>query len=225
MKNYKISLFCSLLLVFLVSVIMIFGELSSQKKDADTFKELKEIGNEFISDEPIEPRNEVNTFLETEENKKCRHIEIYRNQNSECIGWIFIDGTNVDYPVMHSPNSPQKYLKTNFYGSYSQSGVPFLDSRCNLVNTNLIIYGHNMKNGTMFSDLKKYLKADFKNTHKTIKFETVEGIKNYTVTDVIRTDINDGLYKNILSEERLLILSTCYGSSKSGRLLIIAKEA
>lgn len=223
--NYKVSLVCLLLLILIISTIMIYNEVSSYKRDAEIFEELKEIVVELPPEEPILPTENENNTSQAEKKKESRAMQIYQEQNSECVGWIYIDGTNVDYPVMHSPDQPQKYLRANFYGGYSQSGVPFLDGRCNLTDTNLIIYGHNMKNGTMFSDLKKYLNAEFKNTHKTIEFETAEGIKKYTVVDVIRTDINDKLYENITSDARLLILSTCYGNSKSGRLLIVAKEA
>ena len=125
---------------------------------------------------------------------------------------------------MYTPSEPQKYLRRSFYGQYSQSGVPFLDGRCNLQSTNLIIYGHNMKNGTMFSDLKRYVDRDFLNAHRTVKFETVDGIRYFTVTEVLRTDITDAWYDRIAAGDggRCLVLSTCYGSGKDGRLLIIA---
>ena len=127
---------------------------------------------------------------------------------------------------MHTPSDPQKYLRRNFYGKYSQSGVLFLDGRCDLQSSNLIIYGHNMRNGTMFSDLKKYVDREFLNAHRTVKFETADGIRYFTVTKVLRTDITDAWYYRIAAEDgRQLILSTCYGSGKDGRLLIIAAES
>lgn len=72
------------------------------------------------------------------------------SMNSDCFGWISIKGTNINYPVMHTPDNPQMYLNRNFYCEYSFSGVPFLDGRCSADSTNLIIYGHHMNNGTMF---------------------------------------------------------------------------
>ena len=83
-----------------------------------------------------------------------------------------------------------------------------------------------MKNGTMFSNLKKYVDRDFLNTHRTVKFETADGIRYFTVTEILRTDITDARYNHITAEDgsRCLILSTCYGSGKDGRLLIIAAE-
>ena len=142
------------------------------------------------------------------------------------IGWLSIDGTNISYPVMHTPSAPQKYLRRNFYGKYSQSGVPFLDGRCDLQSSNLIIYGHNMRNGTMFSDLKRYMDRDFLNAHRTVKFETADGVQTFIVTEALKTNTSDAWYDRIAAEDgRQLILSTCYGSGKIGRLLIIAAES
>ena len=82
-----------------------------------------------------------------------------------------------------------------------------------------------MRNGTMFSNLKKYVDREFLNAHRTVKFETADGIRYFTVTKVLRTDIMDAWYDRITAEDgRRLVLSTCYGSGKDGRLLIIAAE-
>ena len=82
-----------------------------------------------------------------------------------------------------------------------------------------------MRNGTMFADLKKYVDRDFLNAHRTVKFETADGIRYFIVTEVLRTDITDAWYDRIAVEDgRHLILSTCHGSGKDGRLLIIAAE-
>lgn len=103
--------------------------------------------------------------------------------------------------------------------------MPFLDGRCDLQSTNLIIYGHNMRNGTMFSDLKKYVNRDFLNAHRTVKFETADGVQTFTVAEVLKTNTSDAWYDRIAAEDgRQLILSTCYGSGNNGRLLIIAAE-
>ena len=169
---------------------------------------------------------ETETSAEPTEQSATEHnIPALIAVNGDCIGWLSIDGTSISYPVMYTPSEPQKYLRRSFYGQYSQSGVPFLDGRCNLQSTNLIIYGHNMKNGTMFADLKKYVDRDFLNAHRTVKFETMDGIRYFTVTKVLKTNTSDAWYDRIAAEDgRHLILSTCYGSGKDGRLLIIAAE-
>ena len=229
----KINIFLAFLLSALIalSAYMICRELSLQQKEKKEFEEILEIiepsNTTTASTEETEATASETAVVpeETESEDQKRNLAPLFEKNSECIGWIYIEGTNVNYPVMHTPNDPQKYLRKNFDGEYSQSGVPFLDARCSVDGGTAIIYGHNMKNGTQFSDLKKYLDADFRNSHLTIELETEAGIRFFTVVDVIRTDIYDEIYNEIHSDDNTLILSTCYGSAKSGRLLIIAKEA
>lgn len=232
MRKLNIFLVFLLSALIAVSAYMIWKEVSIQQKEKKEFDELLEIIEPIKADKPedetSENYSETGTeagSTESEQEVRERNLAPIFERNKECIGWICIEGTNVNYLVMHTPNNPQKYLRKNFEGEYSQSGVPFLDARCTADRGTAIIYGHNMKNGTQFSDLKKYLNADFRNTHLTIEFQTEAGVRYYTVVDVIRTDIYDEIYNKISSEDNTLILSTCYGGAKSGRLLIIAKEA
>lgn len=242
MKKRKISLVILLFLlsaVCLVSIVMAWKEYADRADDRRAFEQLAELVEQpQKTDAPAtettdDTANTTDTAVEaTDTETKPELTEQKRNlapileQNRECIGWICIEGTAVNYPVMHTPNDPQKYLRNDFYREYSVSGVPFLDYRCTL-DTNLILYGHNMKNGTMFADLKKYLDKDFRAQHPVIEFETAEGVRYFTVTDVVKTDIYDKRYENIEVKDgrQKLILSTCYGSAKSGRLLVIAEES
>ena len=221
----KISIILSLLLsaALAVAVFKIVQTINIQQKEKEDFQIIAELVNTpTIPDETVSTEETDEKKPETE---STRNITPVLERNTDCIGWIFIDGTNINYPVMHTPDNPQKYLRLSFEKKYSQSGVPFLDGRCSLQDGNLIIYGHNMKNGTMFSDLKKYLDTDFREAHKTIEFQTADGVFLFEVTDVIRTNISDERYNQINSTDgRILLLSTCYGSAKSDRLLIIAKE-
>lgn len=208
----KISIILSLLLsaALAVAVFKIVQTINIQQKEKEDFQIIAELVNT-----PIIPDETVSTEETDEkkpETKSTRNIAPVLEQNADCIGWIFIDGTNINYPVMHTPDNPQKYLRLSFEKKYSQSGVPFLDGRCSLQDGNLIIYGHNMKNGTMFSDLKKYLDTDFREAHKMIEFQTADGVFLFEVTDVIRTNISDERYNQINSTDgRILLLSTCYG--------------
>ena len=219
-RNKPVLIFFCLLLsaVAVLSGVNIYSELKEQQKEKDDFAVVSRIAEPTVTAAQTESEPSEQPAAE-------RNIQALVVENADCIGRLSIDGTNISYPVMHTPSEPQKYLRRNFYGKYSQSGVPFLDGRCNTQSTNLIIYGHNMKNGTMFSDLKKYVDGDFLNAHRTVKFETVDGIRYYTVTEVLKTNTSDAWYDRIAAEDgRQLILSTCYGSGKDGRLLIIAAE-
>lgn len=233
-----------------VSVFMVYNELSSRQKEKEEFKDLAELvavtpaATEDASastDETDEPENPQETT--------GRDLSKLFAMNSDCIGWLCIPGTAVDYPVMHTPENPQKYLRKNFYGEYSQSGVPFLDGRCDADSDNLILYGHNMKNGTMFSNLRYYTDPAFCDEHKTMELETADELKLYELFAVLKTDNADEWYNFITADgkesfdehivsikarslyqpditpeygQRILSLSTCYGSSKSGRLLVLS---
>ena len=94
-------------------------------------------------------------------------------RNHDFFGWIRIEDTKVDYPVMYTPEDPEYYLHRAFDGSYSFSGVPFMDGNCKVGCGNYIIYGHHMKNGTMFKEIVSYAKEDFREEHPLIYFDTL----------------------------------------------------
>ena len=223
MRKLNIFLLPLLSALVVISAFMIYRQINTQQKEIKKFDELVEIVEETsgITEETSEEPKNTESLEQT---TKVRNLKPLFERNDDCIGWICIPGTNINYPVMHTPNNPQKYLRKDFDGNYSQSGVPFLDARCDSESGTAIIYGHNMKNGTQFSDLKKYLNADFRSSHSVIEFETKNGVRLFTVISVITTDIYDEIYNQINTDDTLM-LSTCYGNVKSGRLIIIAKEA
>lgn len=99
------------------------------------------------------------------------------DQNSDMVGWIAIDGTIINYPVMHTPDRPDFYLKHNFEKAYSDYGVPYVDNNC-LVDPpsdNIIIYGHHMKGGKVFGALESYKNVAFYREHPIICFDTLAG--------------------------------------------------
>lgn len=221
-RNKPVLIFFCLLLsaAAVLAGVNIYSELKERQKEKEDFAAVSQIAEPTVTAAQTESEP-------TERPAAERNIQALITENADCIGWLSIDGTNISYPVMHTPSDPQKYLRRNFYGKYSQSGVPFLDGRCDLQSTNLIIYGHNMKNGTMFSDLKRYVDRDFLNAHRTVKFEAADGVQTFIVTEVLKTNTSDAWYDRITAEDgnRCLVLSTCYGSDKDGRLLIIAAES
>lgn len=219
-RNKPVLIFFCLLLsaAAVLAGVNIYSELKEQQKEKEDFAVVSQIAEPTVTTAQTESEPAEQSAAE-------RNIQALIAEKPDCIGWLSIDGTNISYPVMHTPSDPQKYLRRNFYGRYSQSGVPFLDGRCDIQSTNLIIYGHNMRNGTMFSGLKRYVDREFLNAHRTVKFETVDGIRYYTVAEVLKTNTSDAWYNRITADDgRHLILSTCYGSGKDGRLLIIAAE-
>ena len=106
--------------------------------------------------------------------------------NSDLVGILEIVDTDINYPVMQSPSDPEYYLRRDFYGEQSTAGTLFVDYRCDIVTptTNTIIYGHNMRSGTMFGGLKRYLDYDYYKAHKKIIFKTLYEEQEYEVVGV-----------------------------------------
>lgn len=113
-------------------------------------------------------------------------------QNANFAGWITIEGTNIDYPVILTRQGEDFYLNHNFNGEEDINGTLFMDARCNIADrsTNLIIYGHNMKSGQMFGDLKKYLQEDFFLSHKKIVFDTIYEKGSYEIFAVCLGEVH-----------------------------------
>lgn len=112
----------------------------------------------------------------------------YYAKNPEIIGWICIPDTKLDYPIMYTPNDPEKYLHLSFDETYDLGGVPFLDSDCSLdpESDNLIIYGHNMNNGTQFRTLMSYTDQSFWEEHPTIQLSTLYETRTYEILACFR---------------------------------------
>ena len=102
-------------------------------------------------------------------------------QNADLFGWICIENTVLYYPVMHTPDDPEKYLRLSFEGETSTAGTPFMDAKCGIDSDNYIIYGHNMKNGTMFREILQYANKSYWLEHPMIKFNTLYEQGEYEV--------------------------------------------
>lgn len=174
-----------------------------------------------------------------------------KEKNTDCIGWIRVPGTEIDYPLMWTPNDPEHYLHLDFYGDYSDYGVPFLDARCDLSSDNLILYGHNMFDGTMFSGLHKFCDDEYAEEHRQIILETPDGAREYRVIAVCQTNsLESKVYRHInftdpaeMTEfldaakedsvffdvendesERFITLSTCDSWGQNRRIAVIGEE-
>lgn len=117
---------------------------------------------------------------ETEPEILTQYASLYE-QNPDLFGWICIEDTVLDYPVMHTPDDPEKYLRLAFEGENSTAGTPFMDAKCGIDSDNYIIYGHNMKNGTMFREILQYSNKSYWQEHPMIRFDTLYEQGEYEV--------------------------------------------
>ncbi len=99
--------------------------------------------------------------------------EALYQKNNHLFGWLKIEDTVIDYPVMHSPEEAQLYLLVSFDLELDYIGTPFLDGKCTAESDNLILYGNNMEDGSMFHSLLEYQNKDYWQQHPTITFDTL----------------------------------------------------
>ena len=188
--------------------------------------------------------------------------------NSDTIGWISIPGTEIDYPVMYTPEDPDFYLNHGFDREPSAGGMIYLDAGDDCggrkaqepaeeeaaKRNNFILYGHHMKNGTMFAGLEQYRSAEFFEEHRTIFFDMLAGTGDYEVFAVFcmtAREAGEQLAPYLAAEtkeqygrlmetvrakslhgpketpewpRRLLTLMTCEYTQNEGRLFLMAYE-
>lgn len=114
-----------------------------------------------------------------------QYAEAYA-QNNDMIGWLTIEDTPIDYPVMYTPNEPSKYLYADFDGNEDKKGLPFIDENCTLNSDNILIHGHNMRDNSMFGTLPDYAKESYYKKHPTIRFDTLYEEGEYEIMFAFR---------------------------------------
>lgn len=176
------------------------------------------------------------------------------DENSDCIGWLKIDGTDISYPVVQGEDN-EFYLYHNFQKNYAICGTLMLDCRNDIEagQEHLIIYGHQMKDGSMFKQLNEYKKEEYYPEHKEITLFLKNQKYQYEVAAVYVTNVaQSGGYYDFLHKEtrkqqmdylqqmavyqpyptgvtvreddELLSLSSCEYSSTNGRLIVLARR-
>ena len=114
-------------------------------------------------------------------------------KNPDCVAWITIEGTVIDYPVMYRPGQKNYYLHRDFNGNHASAGALFIAENCDPDDSdNVIIYGHHMNSGKMFAALNKYKKQSFYEEHKRIVFETLHGSEAYEIMFAFTTPVYTG---------------------------------
>lgn len=180
-KKICISLMAAFAVLFAVSAFFLISNKADEKAQAEKYESIAEqVAQTDETREPIQ--------YDTEKAILPDYTDLYL-QNSDMVGWISIADTNINYPVMQSKDEPNYYLKHSFDKAYSNYGCPYIQENCDVKtpSDNLIIYGHHMRNGTMFSDLTKYEERSFWESHKTISFNTLIDKQEYEVVAVFKT--------------------------------------
>ncbi|MBR3523057.1 MAG: class B sortase, partial [Bacilli bacterium] len=178
-------------------------------------------------------------------------LELQQNVNEDICGWISIDGTNIDYPILYSENSLE-YLSKTYDGKYSPGGSIFVDTKNDRYFNDdfTIIYGHNLSGKLMFSDIKLFKDPEFFKEHPTGKlyiqdkiydleiytFNSLDSNKEFVYrVDSYKVGHNDKLIKRfeetatnksdltVSPDDKFVMLSTCNGVGTSKRAVLFAR--
>ena len=174
-------------------------------------------------------------------------FKVLKNQNQDIIAWLYSQDTPINYPIVQA-NDNEYYLRRLIDGTYNQAGTLFIDYRNNsdFNDYKTIVYGHNMKNETMFGTLINYMNQEYYDEHKemylftenkTFKVEVVAGYTTssksdiYTVSttrntneDLLQNAINKSTFKNeveVTEQDKILVLSTCSYDFKDARYVLL----
>ena len=114
-------------------------------------------------------------------------------QNPDLVGWLTIDGADIDLPVVQTPGNNEYYLRRGFDRLYATGGTLFMDEHCSIdpadPTVNWLIYGHNMTDGSMFGHLTRYRSEEFYQQHPTFRFDTLYEMGTYQIVAAIDTTL------------------------------------
>lgn len=207
--------------------------------------------------DPAEGSEEETTQAEEKEEALLRKIDfadMQSNTNEDIYSWIYIPDTNIDYPVLQHPSDDTYYLNYNMDGTKGYPGCIYTEkaNAKDYTDFNTVLYGHNMKNGTMFHDLHSYSDAAFMEEHPYVYIYLPDKTLKYQIFAAYRYDdrhllysfdyssekVREGYLQDIFGlrdlsavideavevtpEDSIITLSTCIGGQNTSRFLVQA---
>ena len=185
MKKQKFLIFG---MAFFVTLFVLCGavlvhQCADGQKSAKAFADVAKLVQEVQET----PENDAAETVPREVTAYEKYVPVLA-ENSDFVGWLSIDGTQINYPVVQTPDATNYYLKRNFQKQHSNYGTPYVQENCDIdLSDNIVIYGHNMRDGSMFADLCKYEDEDFYKTHKVIRFDTLSDYGEYEIVAAFKT--------------------------------------
>ena len=212
-----IYLLLSVLIVLSVIYIINFFSLKQEAKEQTKLlstidiyerENAKEVAQNVSEneEEKVESESEENdeTVLteiaeeQKQETERMLQVKELQEQNPDIIGWLEIENTNINYPVLQGTDNSY-YMTHNYKKENSKNGSIFLDANYdwNIPSNNLLIYGHNLGNGMMFQELLKYEKESFYQEHPVIRFTTAEEDAEYEIISAFKSRVYHKSEKNV----------------------------
>ena len=217
-KSHRILMYFLLSLLIVLSVIYIVNFFSLKKEAAEESNLLNAMEiyeNEIAYDNKVAEETNVETSKEvveektnevdgnlneekTEETERMAKLKKLQEENADIVGWLEIENTSINYPVLQGTDN-EYYMTHNYKKEKSKNGSIFLtkDYDWTIPSSNLLMYGHNLGNGTMFQELLKYEDKNFYKQHQTIRFTTTEEDAKYEIISVFKSRVYYKSEKNV----------------------------
>ena len=213
LKRKKLFLYVLFFLLIILSAIYIINVFKLKKESLEESHLLNtvEIQDKQLAEETagnIQHESTEKTQEEQEESgqveempkqtERMLKVEKLQEENADIVGWLEIEDTSINYPVLQGTDN-EYYMTHNYKKQKSKNGSIFLtkDYDWSTPSSNLLIYGHNMNNGTMFQELLKYEKESFYKQHPVIRFTTENEDAEYEIIAVLKTRVFYKSEKNV----------------------------
>ncbi len=265
------------LIVFGVSMMMIINYYRNASEEQGVIDDLKEIASSASAERARENANESEEEAATlpggtgqgsgavkgdgtengsggEGSDFVSQYAVFHDINPDYDGWLYMEGTLIDYPVMYKPDDPEFYSRRTIYGVDSRGGTPFVGPGASSDDDCFYIYGHNMSSGLFFGTLNYYDDEEFGLSHRTFTYETLTERRTYEIFAVLKTivyysgfrfyayggSLTESEFDELVSNskeqslydfgvtpeygEQILILSTCSYHTPTGRFVVLSRR-
>lgn len=198
------------LFFILSSGMLIHNLVRSAREQAANEALTQRVESKVPSSETAETNNDDSASSQTSALE--RNYQSLVQENSYLAAWLMIESTKVDYPVLYTPDDPECYLRKAFDGSYALSGSLFIGADCFPNGTNIIIYGHNMKDGSMFGGLGSYADEDYARAHPEITYDLIQPDGSY---ERLTFEVMAAFYSRVYNVEEENVFRYYYGTDLS----------
>lgn len=200
------SIYTILALLIILSIIYIANYFLSKKQAIQESQLLDKIeidenqvkeANETTEEANITTQENIEETI-NQQNERILKVQKLQEENSDIVGWLEIEGTIINYPILQGTDN-EYYMTHNYKKQKSKNGSIFLtkDYDWSIPSSNLLIYGHNLNNGTMFQELLKYAKEEFYKEHPIIRFTTNKEDAEYEIISVFKSRVYYKTEKNV----------------------------
>ena len=194
-----LAILITLSIIYIINIFLDKKQAIQESKLLDKIEINENQVNETITEEIVNESTQEN-IEETinQENERILKVQKLQEENPDIVGWLEIEGTSIYYPVLQGDDN-EYYMAHNYKKQKSKNGSIFLtkDYDWSIPSSNLLIYGHNLSNGTMFQELLKYEKEDFYKKHPIIRFTTNNEDAEYEIISAFKSRVYYKSEKNV----------------------------